>query len=108
MGPVMFVTHHTPRRAFEHLWFLFLSTEGKRKQETSEAVSCLPEFKERLHFRDNMGLRNSGRGLRINDSDIFIQPLAVLLSTLPCQSVGFLYHPAREQEGAGMSDCSMC
>lgn len=61
VGPGTFVTHQTLRLTLEYLWFLFISAEGKKKQETSEAISCLPEFKEWLHFRDNMGLRNSSR-----------------------------------------------
>lgn len=42
------------------------------KEETSEAMSCLPEFKERQHFRGTVSLRN-------NDGDIFRWLLEVLL-----------------------------
>lgn len=60
-GQGMFVTCHALRLTPEYLWFLFISLKEIRKKETSEAMSCLPEFKERQHFRDNMGLRNSRR-----------------------------------------------
>lgn len=57
----VFVTYHALRLTPEYLWFLFISSEEIRKKETSEALSCLPEFKERQHFRGTVSLRNSRR-----------------------------------------------
>lgn len=60
-GQGVFVTRHALRLTPEYLRFLFISLKEIRKKKTSEATSCLPEFKEWQCFRDNMGLRNSRR-----------------------------------------------
>lgn len=87
----------TPKHALEYLWFLFILTEGRRKQEPQRPFLACLSLKNGCILGIIWAQGVAGERLRINDGDIFIWLLVALLSALPCQSGGFLRQPAREE-----------
>lgn len=99
MGQGVFVTCPALRLTPEYLWFLFISLKEIRKKETSEATSCLPEFKEWQCFRDNMGLRNSRRmAEELWWWYIYIAPCSFAEHFPTAVWLDFSQYPAREGE----------
>lgn len=83
--------HQTPKHALESLWFLFILTEGRRKQAPQRPFLACLSLKSGCILGTIWAQGVAGERLRINDGDIFIWLLVALLSALSHASLVDFY-----------------